>query len=450
VSSGKTNHTFDDILAGDVWLLGGQSNMGAPMKEIIGGQKAAEADGKYPMVRLGMAHTGPPGTREENWLRCSWQNAGLAPGQTPDVLWKWNGIAFAFGVDLHKKLDVPIGMVLNNRGGTFISTWTSLQTQKTVPEFSYDLRKWQDLTADGGLEQTVAASIPGAIRSAQNKLAAATATQPAVPFNIDQAVQMKFGDVTRNYPAKLYDQLTEPLKPFPFKGVVWYQGESDSNRAFQYASMLKAFVNDWRALLGNTNLPFIVVQIAYGTGAPNTDPPGDSYWGEQEEAQESILSTPHTSLVTTYDLPRPTDNVNYLDKLPVGHRAALAALHDVYGMSDVVASGPTYDSMKVEGNRVRLHFTNIAAGLKIHGDRLGGFMIAGEDKKFVWANAVIDGNDVVVSSDKVSAPVAVRYGWTNKPSGANLFNSEDLPARIFRTDRWPQSSKPLFEKLAQN
>ncbi len=436
VECGKQKISYDDILVGDVWLLSGQSNMGGRLREITNGLDVAKTDAKYPEVRLGWAALNPSADKSGYRFQCNWQSGEIGPKQNLDQFLAWNGIAWAFGTDLHKKLGIPIGLVINNRGGTFISTWVSHETMKNDPSFKASKKRWDDLAANDGIANFVASSLPSAINSARQKGA----------VDVDEIIRTKMDGPYRNVPGKNFEGLTKPLGPFPFKGVLWYQGESDSNVAYLYGGMLRAFMQEWRTLLGNQELPFVIVQIAYGKGQPWKGPPGNSRFGEQQLAQASVLETPNTSVATTYDLPTRIDDVHYKDKLPVGHRSALAALHDVYGFKDVIGYGPKYKSMQVNGNEIRISFDHLGKGLKIKGDKLGGFSIAGEDQKFVWADARIDGDMVVVSSDMVSKPVAVRYGWADSPCGANLYNSADLPAMVFRTDHWPLATQVLTEK----
>ncbi len=441
VSSGPETIRHDDILCGDVWLLSGQSNMGGTLKDSFDGHETAANEAKHPDVRLGWAAV-DPSAKNAGRVTSRWQKAALLPGQDVKSLHSWNAISFAFGTHLHRKLNIPIGLVINNRGGTRIATWTSLDAQQREPAFELELRRWAMDSADRGIEFAAASAVPGMIRSIRNKQG------PDAPIDLDSILQNRLDNGYRNVPGRNYEELTKPLAPFPFKGVVWYQGESDVVRAYAYGDMLKTFIADWRTLLKDDQLPFVVVQIAYGNGKPNEGEPGESRFGEQQQAQQSVDDLPNVSIVTTYDLPRPTDDVHYRDKLPVGRRAALAVLHDVYGMADATPSGPRYESMKVEGDRVRLRFTHVDGGLRTKGeDALGGFSIAGADQKFVWANAKIDGDEVVIWSERVPNPVAVRYGWANAPCGANLINGAGLPALVFRTDDWPWSTKARTEAL---
>ncbi len=250
-----------------------------------------------------------------------------------------------------------------------------------------------------------------------------------------------------NNPTVLYNAMVAPLHPkeyvtskgapanvqFNFKGVTWYQGESNAGRAYQYRTLMPLIVNDWRKQWSNANFknefPFYWVQLANFTPAANS--PGPSEWAELREAQSMTLSIPNTGQAIAIDIGEAAD-IHPKNKQEVGRRLALNALAKDYG-KDVEFSGPVYKSMKVEGNKAHLSFDH-AEELKAKGGPLKRFEIAGADQKFVWADAQVDGDAVVVSSEQVETPVAVRYAWAHNPEGCNLYNAAGLPASPFRTD----------------
>jgi sialate O-acetylesterase len=230
-------------------------------------------------------------------------------------------------------------------------------------------------------------------------------------------------------PTLLFNAMIAPLLRYRLKGVIWYQGESNVGRAAQYRSLFPALINDWRAHWGY-QLPFLFVQLAgFGADAPE---PGECARAELRESQSAALSLAGTGMATAIDL-GDADDVHPKNKQDVAHRLALAAAHVAYG-EHVIDSGPTYRSTRIESRQVRLDFYNTAAGLRISGDDAEprGFAIAGADGRFVWARARVEGRAVVVWSDAVAAPTAVRYDWGNTPSG-NLYNAAGLPAPPFRT-----------------
>ena len=231
----------------------------------------------------------------------------------------------------------------------------------------------------------------------------------------------------------LYNGMIYPIRHYRVKGVIWYQGETNAGNPAPYADYLKALITNWRELWQWPDMPFLLVQL------PNfmekKDRPTDSGWARIRDAQfRTALSVPHTELAVTYDAGEWND-IHPLDKKTVAHRLFLGARRLVYG-EKVNASGPLYKDMQVDGDRIVLSFTETGRGLACRGKELKHFAIAGEDRKFVWAKAVIRGNKVVVSSPEVKHPVAVRYAWSDNPSDANLCNKDGLLASPFRTDNW--------------
>lgn len=238
-------------------------------------------------------------------------------------------------------------------------------------------------------------------------------------------------------PTVLYNARIHPLIPFAIRGVIWYQGESNASRAYQYRYLFPNLIESWRQDWNQGDFPFLFVQIA-GYGDQKSEP-DESKWAELREAQTMTLSQPNTSMAVTIDIGDAAD-VHPKNKQEVGRRLALLAFDNVYNI-DTVSSGPVYSGMKIEGNRVRVIFENADGVLKTSdGKPLTGFAIAGEDRKFVWANVIIEGNSVVLWNDDIDQPVAVRYAWADNPE-CNLINGQGLPAVPFRTDDWPGITK---------
>ncbi len=230
----------------------------------------------------------------------------------------------------------------------------------------------------------------------------------------------------------LYNGMLHPLAPFAIQGAIWYQGESNAGRAYQYRDLFKTMIQDWRSLWGQGDFPFIFTQLANFKAYKNQ--PGDDDWAELREGQLMALDLPNTGMAVTIDIGN-ADDIHPKNKQDVGKRLALNALNSVYGKTDVVPCGPLYKSSTVEEGKIRITFDQVDGGLEAKGGALKGFAIAGNDKKWVWANAVIDGETVVVSSPSVANPVAVRYAWQANPR-CNLYNKAGLPASPFRTDTW--------------
>ena len=233
-------------------------------------------------------------------------------------------------------------------------------------------------------------------------------------------------------PLGLYNAMLAPLLNYSIKGVVWYQGESNAERPIEYRTLFPALIRDWRQKWNREDLPFLFVQL------PNfmetKQEPSESNWALLREAQLKTLSLPHTGMAVAIDIGEWND-VHPLYKKDVGKRLALAAQKVAYHDDKVVYSGPIYESMKIEGGKVVVSFTNTGGGLAVRGDELRCFAIAGADKRFVWAKARIENDKVVVWSEQVPDPVAVRYAWADNPEGANLYNAEGLPASPYRTDK---------------
>jgi sialate O-acetylesterase len=220
-----------------------------------------------------------------------------------------------------------------------------------------------------------------------------------------------------------------PLVPYAIRGAVWYQGESNHNRAYQYRTLFPAMIRGWRDTWGQGEFPFYYVQIApYNYG-------GNLGAAELREAQMMTLSVPNTGMAVTMDIGNP-GNIHPRNKEDVGERLALWALAKTYGRKNITYSGPLYRKMKIEGNRIRLFFDHVDGGLVAQGGPLTHFTVAGEDQQFHQATATIDGKTILVHSDEVENPVAVRYGWSDKAE-PNLSNQAGLPASSFRTDDWP-------------
>jgi sialate O-acetylesterase len=239
-------------------------------------------------------------------------------------------------------------------------------------------------------------------------------------------------------PSGLFEGMITPLSNYKIRGALWYQGEGNTWRAYQYRKLLPALIQSWRSAWAEPDLSFLIVQLPNHGTSPEL---GDSIWAELREAQLlTAKSVPDTGLAVTIDVGE-EKNLHPPRKAEIGQRLALWALGTTYA-NKIVYSGPLYDSMKIDGSEIRIHFQHVGTGLEARGEKLKGFSVAGPDQKFHWANARIDGDDVVVFSPDVKTPVAVRYAWAGSPD-CNLYNKDGLPASPFRTDDWPGAS---FEK----
>ncbi len=238
-----------------------------------------------------------------------------------------------------------------------------------------------------------------------------------------------------NRPSVLYNAMIHPLIPFAIRGAIWYQGESNAGRAFQYRDLFPMMIRDWREKW-NTEIDFYFVQLA--NFMAKDEEPKESAWAELREAQLMTLHLAHTGMAVTIDIGDAAD-IHPKNKQEVGHRLALAARANTYG-EKIDYSGPRYQDYRIEGDQISVSFNFNKALKSADGKALTGFAIAGPDHKFYWAEAVIEGNEVVVRSPKVKYPLAVRYAWANNPD-CNLTNRSGLPASPFRTDQWPGVTK---------
>ncbi|MCR9117935.1 MAG: sialate O-acetylesterase [bacterium] len=398
--SGSNEIQLKDVLVGEVWICSGQSNMEWALKNTITGKEQVAASAN-PQIRL---YNVPGHLTSATPLK---QNPGSWKVSDPSSSAGFSAVGYHFGKRLQAELGVPVGLIGSNWGGTRIEPWTTLEGFQSVPE----LKSF----ADGVAEM-------------QKKGSAGEA--------------VKIGGST---PAAIGNAMIQPLAPFATRGAIWYQGESNGGEGVSYYHKKKALVNGWRKLF-NPDLAFYWVQLANFRQATD-DPAGGDGWAKLREAQLNALDIPHTGMAVIIDIGEAKD-IHPRNKIDVGSRLAQWALHQTYKKSDIVPSGPLYDSHKVEGDAIRLTFKNTGSGLmvgaksgveptaEVSDGKLQRFAIAGEDKKWHWAEATIDGDTIVVKSKEVKNPVAVRYAFSMNPVGANLYNKEGLPASPFRTDEW--------------
>jgi len=443
--AGKNTLTLKNVLVGDVWVCSGQSNM----QMNLGGCANAKAEiekADCPKIRLFQVRltvAAEPQTETQGaWAECSPKSV---PGFT--------GVGYFFGRDLQKDLGIPIGLIQSAWGGTPAESWTTRPTMEANPELKPMLDRWT----------AAVAAYPETKKKHDEQLAAWKAAAEKAKAEGKNPPQQPRGpnDPAKNpsMPSGLYNANIHPLIRYAIKGAIWYQGESNAGRSYQYRVLFPAMIADWRKAWGQGDFPFFWVQLANFMAVDKE--PAESGWAELREAQTMTLSLPATGQAVIIDIGEARD-IHPKNKQDVGRRLELAALKVAYA-KDTVASGPVYDSMKVDGAKAILKFKDVGGGLaapalkdpvtengptleKCFGVALTpelrpktdvyGFAIAGDDKKFVWADAKIEGDTVVVTSDKVAKPVAVRYAWGNNPI-CNLYNKEGLPACPFRTDDWP-------------
>jgi sialate O-acetylesterase len=396
-----------DVLFGEVWLASGQSNMHMLVRPNLPWSAGAvdyekeirEAD--HPAIRVFDVQRqfaeAPAETCGGAWAVCS-----------PETVGDFSATAYFFARALHRELNVPVGILSASVGATSIGAWTSRDAMEREPSGKPKLVAYD-------------ARVREYAQAASNEKPPAT-TRPA---------KDPLQDI--NSPTLLFNGMIAPLMPYAIRGTIWYQGESDAKWHAAYDPAFRTMVDDWRARWGQGDFPFLFVQLT--ARGPRATEPADDNWAHMRESQAKCLTVPNTGMAVTIDVGA-EDTTHPRNKQAVGQRLALIAMAKVYGRP-VVYAGPTYRDMSNGGNAIRVRFDHVGQGLRVAGDRLSGFAIAGEDRRFVWAQAGIDGREVIVSSPQVARPVAVRYAWADNPE-CNLFNANGLPAVPFRTDDWPQ------------
>jgi len=417
---GTNTLTLDDILVGEVWVGSGQSNMQWSVRASANGfGEITEA--KYPKIRLFLVPNVLSGVPKRNvdarWTACS-----------PQTVPNFSAVLYFFGRHLHKELKTPVGLIASAWGGSRIEPWTpppGFAGVDEVANVSDQVRTSQ--LAYLGKVKTAAANDSGKEADAWLRAAREAAKNDDLLPTPPAGLALPGGHALAGWssPTSMYNAMINPIVPFAARGAIWYQGESNMSEGMLYYHKTRALVEGWRKVWGQKKFSFYWAQIApfrYGTGSHVLP----LLW----EAQTTAMSIPDTGMAVLTDIGSPYD-IHPRNKQDVGKRLALWALAKDYG-KDVVYFGPLFKSMKVEGSRIRVFFDHVGSGLESRdGGALTSFEIAAGDD-FVQASAVIDGNSVVVSSDQVDKPTAIRFAW-HQLANPNLQNKEGLPACPFRT-----------------
>lgn len=422
---------LENILVGDVWLASGQSNMEFGIKTDSRGDSTIQNANDslihffyVPMAKslTPLTETGKPASNlDGKWLVCS-------PAILPNFAWHgFSAIGYYFAQQIRLHYKVPVGIIGSYKGGTPAQAWTSLQALGEDSTFNHYMKRHETLVANysqalSELEKQKKESVP-----AQKQI------QPDGGFGA---------------PANLFNAMIHPLIPYAIKGVIWYQGESNGdkiNDAIEYKKLFPALIKDWRTNWKQGDFPFLFVQLANFRKQAQT--PSEGIWPWVREAQSQTLKVSHTGMAVISDIGDAND-IHPKDKYDVAQRLFVAAQKVAYGKKIGACNGPLYQSYQIKNNKIIIRFSN--AGNKLttgnsplmqrlqnneSNKELRGFAIAGADKKFVWAKAYITKNKVIVFSEDVKNPVAVRYNWADNPFG-NLYNTNLLPASSFRTDDW--------------
>jgi len=397
--------TLDDVLAGDVWVASGQSNMGFEMRQ------AATAGRDLPnagndRIRLLIVKQSAVEYPQDDIDTEGWT------ASTPESAKIFSAVGWYFAREIEQREHVPVGVIDSTWGGTVAEAWTRMAALGEDAALAPVFVAW------GKMTEREPDALLSAIDEQRQRDEAKAQGKPEPQFPWHPKL-ISWG------PGMLYNGMIAPLTPFPIRGAIWYQGESNSivrNYPGLYGRVFSTLIEDWRRQWGLGDFPFLYVQISNFTSIPEED------WATIREQQRRTLEVNNTAMAVTIDIGDP-NNVHPTDKVDVGMRLALAARALSYG-EDISYSGPLFRQATPEGNAIRVWFEHHAKGLTAKGGAVTGFEVAGTDGKFVQATATIDGNTVVASSPLVAEPVYVRYGWANSPE-CNLFNGEGLPASPF-------------------
>ena len=459
VIAGANTLTFTNVLVGDVWLCSGQSNMEYGYRSLAKPEQIVD-----PQIRtfcvLKSASLTP--LEETMFIRPEiGLDTGMGHWQLNNPAGPWGGfsaVGYFFGRAIHKQTGVPVGLIGSYWGGTPAQAWTSLEGLQSVPSLTNHVNgvmtlnpnvkrkfpvRWEDYVV-AMKKWDKEARIPyeqsrreweRAVREAK------TAGKPAPP-EPRMAFPRPQDPGCVGVATTLFNGMINPLIPFAIKGVVWYQGESNANDGKGYGVLFPAMIRDWRRRWGQGDFPFCFVSVA-GFEVP-TNNPSRGLWAALREGQAQALSLPNTGMAVAIDVGARHD-IHPTNKVAVAERLARVARRVAYG-EDLVSDGPTFAALAVKGARIEVTFDHAGSGLvwgRGNADREGfGFEVAGTNRQWFAATADIAGTHVVVGSDQVPAPVAVRYAWDDYPP-CRLYNQEGLPAVPFRTDDWsPRATAP--------
>lgn len=423
VKGAKNTLTVNDVLVGEVWLCSGQSNMAMTVDRSKDFDNE-KAHANFPKIRMFTVARNPQLTPQADcqgkWEICSAATVG-----------HFSAAGYFFGRDLHQQLNVPVGLINSSYGGTAVEAWTSMEVQSKLPEYKTIVEPWDKLTAKPYDEKTALANYDRQVAAWKENVQKAKAANKAAPRGPAKPVDPRW---SQNYPANLYNGMIAPIVGYAIRGAIWYQGESNASKTFAhlYGLQLATMIKDWRTRWGG-EFPFAWVQLP-DYHAPQKEPVENTGWTTVREEMLKTLKVPHTGMAITLGLGEAGD-IHPKNKQEVGHRLALWALDDVYEHEALPASGPLPVSHRIRGRDIIVTFKETNGGLRSTDKALKGFAIAGADKKFVWADARIEGDKVIVSHPAVPKPVAVRYAWADNPVWS-LINGAGLPATPFRTDNW--------------
>ena len=404
---GNNEVEFEDVLVGEVWICSGQSNMAMTVNN-SNDADLERAAAEFPQIR--MINFPRMGTQEPVWSHkgSSWMVC------SPETVGQFSAVGYFFGRQLYQTIDVPIGLINNAWGGSACEAWINRDLLTADPAYQPMLERWNAMQ-----NSYAALKAKSSLNDAEKKQLAGLQRQLSGNHN----------------PSNIYNGVLKSHLGYGIRGAIWYQGESNASRAYQYRDLFPLMISSWRDEWGQGDFPFYWVQLADFRN--ESEDPGESSWAELREAQTMTMDKlDNTGEAVIIDTGEGYD-IHPKDKQTVGRRLARWALANQYGVN-IPCQSPRYRSMEVSGNSITLTFDHVHNGWRPFDVREArGFAIAGGDQKFVWADAKLlkDGR-LQVSSTEVAAPVAVRYGWAENPV-LNMFNNSGLPLTPFRTDEWP-------------
>ena len=411
--NGKNNIVLSNIMLGEVWICSGQSNMQWEVQQTDNhDQEVASAN--YNNIRLLNIPRKECDSPQDN-CEASWQICN------PETVKRFSAVGYFFGRELSEKLDVPIGLITSAYGGTPAEAWTRTEEIINNPRLNPIYQRDQEFLTNRAKYEAEYQVIVDKWK--KDRETDPSLKQPRYPDNLRYQHRSGY----------LFNAMIHPLLNYRIKGAIWYQGETNEPRAYQYAELFQTMINNWRNEWGY-EFPFYFVQVApYSYRKPDA-----TTCPELQESQAKALVLPKTGMAVICDTSN-FDNVHPTNKQAVGKRLSLLALAKTYGFEGITCSGPVYQNVFIEGGTATVTFEYAENGLVSDGEELRHFEMAGSDKTFYPATAIIKDNDVIVTCSEVKEPVAVRFAWHNsvKP---NLFNAEGLPAGPFRTDNWECST----------
>jgi sialate O-acetylesterase len=444
VVTGSNNITLRDVVVGEVWLCSGQSNMEWPVSRAADAVKEIAA-ANFPLVRhVRIEHVVADTPAETVATGAGWQTS------SPETVGGFTAVGYFFARELHQKLGVPIGLVHSSWGGTPVESWMSPAALAENPAFRTVTTRWQQTLADYDARKAAYDRELAEWTRAEAEAKASPAVNPTVapktkgggPTRMDPVAAhrewLRLHPRPRSprgpgdpwTPSGLFNGMINPLLPYALRGMLWYQGESNAERAPEYHALFETMITSWRAHFAQGDLPFYWVNLA------NFEVPGDATkrtYAFLREAQTKTLAIPNTGQALAIDIGDPKD-IHPTNKQEVARRLALLAKNRVYGLT-IDDTGPVFAGATRQGAAMRVRFTHASGGLVAHDKPPQALELAGADRVFHPADGAIERDMLVVTSTRVREPLAVRYAWTNAPE-ANLYNGAGLPAVPFRSDDW--------------